>query len=506
MNKNSQTKRTLFGHPLAAFGGALALAGGALFIILVLIDLGAGDENMYRSLVAFVLAPAVILIGVVIFLISVRIQIGNARRAGEDVRFTLSIDPADPKYVRNLWLFLAFTAVLVLVVVFAGTEAYEATESVTFCGETCHTVMEPQYVTYHNSPHAKVPCAECHIGPGASFWVKSKIDGMRQVWATMFTTYDKPIHTPIMNLRPARETCEHCHWPQQFYGDKLITRTYYRTDEANSPWTISLRVKIGGGNPNGSGALEGIHYHMLSERSLEYIATDDKRQTIAWVRSVSMEGDTTVYVNQEVETPDPASPESEVRMFDCMDCHNRPSHQFTPPATAVNRALRAGDISTRLPYVRQVAVDLLNAQYADREVARKAIDSGLASYYQENYADLVDSLREEISRATTVLQEIYSQNFFPEMNTDYRVRENHLSHFVNDGCFRCHNQSMVGTEGQTIASDCRTCHYIVAQGPSGDFDSLETNLAGLEFNHPEEIDDAWKEVNCTACHTSDQGY
>ncbi|HPC12246.1 MAG TPA: NapC/NirT family cytochrome c, partial [candidate division Zixibacteria bacterium] len=290
-------------HPLAALGGALVLAGGALFIILVLIDLSAAHENMYRSLVTFILAPAVILLGVLLFLISVRLQIGRARRAGEDVRFTLSIDPADPKYIRNLWLFLAFTAVLVLVVVYAGTEAYDATESVVFCGETCHRVMEPQYVTYHNSPHARVACAECHIGPGASFWVKSKVDGLRQVWATALNTYPEPIPTPIVNLRPARETCEQCHWPEQFYGDKLLVRTYYRTDEQNSPWTVALRVKIGGGTPRATGQAGGIHYHMLTERRLEYIPADEKRSVIAWVRSIGPEGDTTVWVNADAEQP-----------------------------------------------------------------------------------------------------------------------------------------------------------------------------------------------------------
>ena len=338
MTENERRKRTLYRHPLAALGGALVFAGGALFVILLLIDISAGQENPYRSLVTFVATPALILLGLLLFMISVWIQVRRARRRGEDVRFTLSIDPSDPKYIRNLWIFLGLTAVLVLVVVFAGTEAYEATESVAFCGETCHEVMEPQYVTYHNSPHARVSCAECHIGPGASFWVKSKIDGIRQIYASAFDTYSRPIHTPVENLRPAQETCEQCHWPQQFYGDKLITRTYYRTDEENSPWTISLRVKIGGGNPQAPGRVEGIHYHMLTEQKLEYVAADAKRQIISWVRVVENGGDTTIYRNEEEDEPDFEDPATEIRTFDCMDCHNRPSHKFQPPATAINQA------------------------------------------------------------------------------------------------------------------------------------------------------------------------
>jgi len=244
---------------MAALGGALFLAGGFLFLILMLIDISSHSENPYRSLVTFVAAPGIMLLGVLFFLMSVWIQVHRARKRGEEVRFNLSIDPSDPKYMRNLWVFLGLSAGLILLVSYAGTEAYDATESVGFCGETCHEVMEPQYVTYHNSPHARVRCADCHIGPGASFWVKSKIDGLRQVWASAFDTYSRPIETPVKSLRPAQQTCEQCHWPQQFYGDKLITRTYYRTDEENSPWTISLRVKVGGGHPEVTGRVEGIH-------------------------------------------------------------------------------------------------------------------------------------------------------------------------------------------------------------------------------------------------------
>ena len=91
--------------------------------------------------------------------------------------------------------------------------------------------MGPQNVTYHNSPHARVPCVECHIGPGTGFWVRSKIDGVRQVVATATDSFERPIPTPVVSLRPAQETCEECHWPAQFFGQKLITHNYYQTDE-----------------------------------------------------------------------------------------------------------------------------------------------------------------------------------------------------------------------------------------------------------------------------------
>jgi len=500
-----KTRRTLYRHPLAAIGGALFSAGVFLFLILLVYDITSPVDNPYRSLVTFVIAPFIITIGFLLFLISIWLQVRGARKRGESVRFSLSIDPTDPNYMRNLWLFLGLSAVLIFLVIYSGTKAYEATDSVAFCGETCHVVMEPQNVTYHNSAHAKVPCVECHIGPGASFYVKSKVDGIRQLFATALNTYSRPIETPVQNLRPAQETCEECHWPRQFYGEKMVTHTYYRTDENNSPWTIKLLVKIGGGNPR-TGILEGIHWHMIGSNTIEYVAADEKRQDIVWLRLVTNNGDTVVYRDPDADEPDFDNPETEVRSFDCMDCHNRPSHSFLAPATGLNLALSTRQISPALKYIRQVGLDLLNAEYSTREQANEVIKDGLRQYYQENYPDIVNNNGGDIERATAVLLKVYNDNFFPEMKTDYRVRENNLSHFVNDGCFRCHDGVMENEEGQTLSHDCAICHLIVLQGPSENISDLESNLAGLEFEHPEDIDEVWREFKCTECHTPESGY
>ncbi len=498
-------KRTLYRHPLAAVGGALFSAGVFLFLILLVYDFTAPDENPYRSLVTFVIAPFVITVGFLLFLLAIWIQVRAARKRGESVRFSLSIDPTDPHYMRNLWLFLGLSAVLIFLVIYSGTEAYEATDSVAFCGETCHVVMEPQNVTYHNSAHAKVPCVECHIGPGASFYVKSKFDGIRQLFATILNTFSRPIETPVENLRPAQETCEECHWPRQFYGEKMVTHTYYRTDEANSPWTIKLLVKIGGGNPR-TGILEGIHWHMIGSNTIEYVAADEKRQDIIWLRLVSADGDTVVYQDPDAEPPDFDDPETEIRRFDCMDCHNRPSHSFLPPAKGLNLALSTRQISPELSYIRQIGLDLLNAEYQTRQEANEAINTGLAEYYQENYPDLSKDNGGDIDQATKVLLKVYNENFFPEMKTDYRVRENNLSHFVNDGCFRCHDGLMSSDQGEVLSNDCATCHLIVSQGPSENVSQLESDLGGLDFRHPEDIDEVWREFKCTECHTPESGY
>ena len=138
-------------------------------------------------------------------------------------------------------LFHLFTTVVNIVI--ASQLSYGAVnymDSVTFCGKTCHTVMQPEYTAYQDSPHSRVECVKCHIGPGASWFVRSKLSGVGQVFAVTFNTYPRPIPTPVHNLRPARETCESCHWPQKYGEDRIQVISKFAEDETNSHQTVLL--------------------------------------------------------------------------------------------------------------------------------------------------------------------------------------------------------------------------------------------------------------------------
>ena len=182
---------------------------------------------------------------------------------------------------RNAATIFAFGTVLVIFVsAVGGYQAFHYTESTEFCGATCHDVMYPEYTAYKHSPHARVACVECHIGPGADWWVQSKLSGAYQVYAVIADVYPRPIPTPIENLRPAQETCEQCHWPQKFFGGQQKRFNHYMYDEANTPWPINMLIKTGGGNPR-TGQAEGIHWHMNIKNNVEYIARDEERQEVA---------------------------------------------------------------------------------------------------------------------------------------------------------------------------------------------------------------------------------
>jgi hypothetical protein len=333
-------------------------------------------------------------------------------------------------------------------------------DSSEFCGLTCHTVMQPEWTAFIDSPHARVGCVGCHIGPGAPWFVRSKLSGVRQVFAVALGSYSRPIPTPVHNLRPARETCEQCHWPLRFHGERLRVRTRFGQDEANTRTTTVLVMKIGGHDPGGA---SGIHGNHLDEQSrITYTAIDEERQQIPRVTWTDDEGERVEFVSTDVEVTPEALAAGETREMDCLDCHTRPSHAFQLPDRAVDRAMAEGLISPELPWVKKKAVELLRGDYADRETAERRIQEELAAYYRTEHADRFRELRPRVERAGRATADIWLRNVFPEMKVGWGTYVDNIGHEDFIGCFRCHDESHESQDGRVISQDCDSCHAILA--------------------------------------------
>jgi hypothetical protein len=320
--------------------------------------------------------------------------------------------------------------------------------------------MMPEFTAYQGSPHAHVECVECHIGPGAGWFVRSKLSGVRQVFAVTFHTYSRPIHAPVKYLRPARETCEQCHWPQRFTGDKFVVKTTYKDDEKNTAQTTALLLKVGGRTWQGS---VGIHGRHLDEGArIRYISIDDQRQVIPVVYYTDDKGKTVEYVSSDIQATKQQLEAGEHRSMDCVDCHNRPTHAFELPENAVNKQMAAGFISPELPFIRGKAVESLKADYPDRETARQRIVNGLKSFYRTNYPSVYDSRRALVEQSADNVANIYLRNIFPEMKVGWNVHPNNIGHNDSPGCFRCHDGSHTSADGKTITNDCSACHTMLA--------------------------------------------
>jgi hypothetical protein len=376
-----------------------------------------------------------------------------------------------------------------------GYQAYQFTESVTFCGQVCHSVMEPEYTAYRTSPHARVPCVECHIGPGAEWFVKAKLSGAYQVYSVLFNKYSRPIPTPIENLRPAQETCEHCHWPAKFWGEQLVTRVHFSSDRSNTRREVSLLMKTGGGSVQGLG--HGIHWHMNIANKVSYVAADPRRQVIPWVRLEGPDGRVTEFVSTENPMTREQLARAETRRMDCMDCHNRPSHVYLPPGRAVDFSLLAGRIPADLPFIKKVAVDAMVKPYATTAEAEAGIAETIQGFYRQEYPEQVRAWEPRIATAIQEVTLAYRENFFPHMKVDWQAYPNNVGHKEFPGCFRCHDGKHVSQDGRVISQECGACHDFLEQ-QRGAFVRVEATHA---FAHPWKLAGRHTEILCGACHT-----
>ena len=467
------------------FGACAFLAGTVLLII----DAVSESVSPYFGILVYLLVPmllggSALLVGLGMFLTWRRARRGY-------VAHPLIIDLNDRRTQARIMLSGLLVMIFLAVSTVATYRTYHFTESVKFCGTICHQVMQPEYTAFRQSPHAGSSCTECHIGPGAGWFVKAKITGAYQVYSVLFNKFHRPIETPVQNLRPAKETCLTCHWPTKFFAPVLRTWTHYASDATNTPWTIKMLVNVGGGNPS-QGPVKGIHWHMEGVNTVEYIATDRKRMVIPWVRVTEQSGKITVYRSEDKKAgiTDEQVATLPKRRMDCLDCHNRPSHQFRAPNDLLDTALASGRIDDTLPSIKSTGVKLLAATYNTQDDARAAIDHELRAKYA-NDPRLDVTIRE--------LQSIYSVNFFPNMKVRWTEYPNHVGHKITAGCFRCHDGQHVSESGQRITKDCTICHTILAQGPGKTL--TDFTAAGQPFKHPEDIGDDWKAERCDTCHT-----
>ena len=448
-------------NPISLLGAALTTSSGATLIAFWLYDfLLPGPPHPYIGILIFLILPGIFVIGLVLIPIGIVLRRRRLLARGELLETYPAINLREPM-VRQGVIVVAVLTFLNFAIF--GTASYRGVaymDTTEFCGQTCHTVMQPEFTAYQGSPHAHVNCVECHIGPGAGWFVRSKLSGVRQVFAVTFHTYSRPIHAPVKYLRPARETCEQCHWPQRFSGDKFVVKRTFKDDEKNTPQTTVMLLNVGGRTWQGSVGIHGRHLDVGSR--IQYISIDDQRQVIPVVYYTDDKGKTVEYVSSDIQATKQQLAAGEHRSMDCVDCHNRPTHAFELPENAVNAQMATGLISPELPFIRKKAVELLKAEYPDRETARQRISEGVKSFYHASYKSVYDSRRALVEQSADTVANIYLRNIFQSMNMSWGVHPNNLGHTDSPGCFRCHDGSHVSADGRTISNDCAACHNLLA--------------------------------------------
>ncbi len=449
--------RGMWRTPLGLFGVALTTISITLMLVGLVVDQLGLVDNPYIGVLTFMVLPGGMVTGLLLIPLAAYLRRRQYYKYGIE-KDHLHINLSDHRHRKGVIVFMFLTVINISVLLVIGYEGYHFTDSPYFCGQVCHQVMAPEYTAYQRSPHSRVRCVECHIGPGAEWFVRAKISGLRQVLAVVSGSYSRPIPSPVPHLRPTRDTCEHCHWPEKFAGKRIKRFVHFTNDNQTEPEIQDIALHIGGRNPQ-TDAFEGIHWHVSNNVKVSYLAVDEKRTQIAKVAVTRPDGTYEEYVKEGMEVPE--GEHVEWRVMDCIDCHNRPTHVYDMPEERVDFGLYSKRINPEIEGIREDALIALTREYYSREEAQEKMVEHLLSLQALRGEEQVKQYHDDIVKAGEYLIESYMNNVWPEMNVTWGTYQSHLGHQYYEegyGCWRCHDEEHVSEKGESISMDCALCH------------------------------------------------
>ncbi|MBN2246764.1 MAG: NapC/NirT family cytochrome c [Candidatus Aminicenantes bacterium] len=453
-------------------GIILTTSSFLIFMFLETASLTGVLTNVYMGIITYLILPFIFIIGLILILLA---WLAYVKKEGKSTRELLTRRFSDnmtdgKKYWSHVFTVIGlFTIVNIIFLAAASMGALHFMDRPSFCGTACHKVMNPEWVTYQQSPHARVKCVECHVGEGFKSLLDSKINGAWQVISLFFNLYERPIPTPVHNLRPAQHTCEKCHWPEKFYGGRIKTVARYQTDKDSSPLYTTLKLKIDQGTKVGE---SGIHWHVSRHTKVNYISKDDLRREMILVTVTYPDGSFKEYKNHDLAGH--AVEKETIRTMDCMDCHNRATHIYENPSHAIDERISRGLLDPSLPYLKATLLDAIEKRYPDILSARTGITNHIHFFYEKQLGLLYTQQLPIIEKAVLTALDIFERNIHPNMNIQWNSYPNHIGHERNEGCFRCHNlQLKAAGTGERIPHDCTACHSMLAFQSDRPFQFLE---------------------------------
>ena len=302
--------------------------------------------------------------------------------------------------------------------------------------------------------------SQCHIGSGAEWYVKAKLSGLRQVKAVMDGSYRTPIPAPVEHLRPARDTCEACHWPEKFHGKRTKQFVSFTNDNQKDPSIQEISLHIGGRNPF-TDKFEGIHWHVSKDVKVEYQSLDETRTAIGKIKVTKPNGITEEY-NLPGGSEEKSAGEGTWRTMDCIDCHNRPTHVYENLEEKVDLGLLSKKLDPEIPGLREDALTVLKKEYVSRDEAKEQLVETLVTLQaKRNGGDFVKEHEAKLVSSGKYLLDAYLGNVWPDMKVTWGTYKGHNGH-QNEadgyGCFRCHDETHETEFGKTISQDCSLCH------------------------------------------------
>ncbi|MBK8304736.1 MAG: NapC/NirT family cytochrome c [Chloracidobacterium sp.] len=208
---------SLLRNYISFVGTAIVTASLASVVLLFAIEITSSTENPYIGILTYIIFPSILIFGIFVMVVGALFERRRRRRSDPDsIMAYPKLDLNDAQTRRSFMTFLVVTFFFVAASAFGSYRAFEYTESVPFCGQTCHTVMKPEFIAYQAGAHARVTCVQCHVGSGAGWYARSKLSGAYQLYSVAFNKYSRPIKRAVHNLRPLRKHVNCVTGPKSF--------------------------------------------------------------------------------------------------------------------------------------------------------------------------------------------------------------------------------------------------------------------------------------------------
>jgi hypothetical protein len=432
---------------VSASGVILATVSAISFLTILALDLAGLPLGNYTGIISYLILPAIFVVGLVLIPIGLRLKRKRDEKGGQPTSFPV-LNFNDPRLRSVAILVVVLTVVNLMIVSTATGKGVQVMDTDSFCGGTCHKVMQPEAVAHQNTTHSNVSCVDCHIGEGAGHYAKAKLRGAEQMVQFITGDYSRPVPPPT---EVSSAICTRCHARERFTEDRLhIQRMFSDKEKAVETFTI-YRMLVGGFR---NGEWQGVHSH--NGKKIRYLA-DPRHRTITDIEVTRPDGSTDRFTAKDVKAPAGA------QWFEmgCTDCHSRPAHQFSTPEAVVDNALASGAIDKDLPFIKREAVAVLKASYPSQEEAKKAIPAAMLASYSKLVPTLDAGGKAKVEAAGKVLTEEWTENNFPDMKVTWGTYVDFLQH--DPGCFRCHDSNHQNVKGQVVERRCSgACHEVLS--------------------------------------------
>jgi hypothetical protein len=290
----------------------------------------------------------------------------------------------------------------------------------------------------------------------------------------MITGYERPITTH--SLRPARESCEACHWPEARHDDTIRVKYRYETDPKSIQSKTTLQLHTGTGPAEASGSIEttpqlrpggavakGIHWHIAKD--VEYVALDEQKQKIALVEIRGADGKTKVaYFDSTAGITRAEADKMPRRRMDCIDCHNASGHPFTNPSNLVDDAIEEGRIDRSLPSIKARADAIIQSATGiagpEKERAQKFAQLIAAAVPKDNPPAAKEAEQKFASEMQQILMLTSFSSSLKGKPLTWKNFPNNVGHMDFPGCFRCHDGKHANEKGEAVRLQCTLCHAL----------------------------------------------